>query len=304
MENDRKYTGIVLRAIRKARGYSAEEIAEKIQINPQTIYGYERGLYMPKAKNTERLFDILRIDPIVFEQQIASSEIKTGVADTSFKVDPDGSTTTISQNSGTQIQRIEPAELAQQIISASNRKREAEREAEKKAKSDVEIATDISGAWLPVISDAAAAECNPGLMPLLDCVNQYSEEKAFFPCGKSTDFVIRVSGDSMLPWYPSGTLLLVRPYQDIQNGKRVVAVLDEGEIIFKIFARTKKNQIALMSINEHDGRDYLFPASGKGIRYICRVVQSIRNEDDLDSAMSATGIHHNWEKKLEELNEK
>ena len=41
----------------------------------------------------------------------------------------------------------------------------------------------------------------------------------------------------------------------------------------------------------------------RGIRYICRVVQqSIRNEDDLDSAMSATGMHHDWEKKLDKLN--
>lgn len=302
MENDRKYIGKILRAIRKARGYSAEEIAERIKINPQTIYGYERGLYMPKAKNTERLFDILRIDPVVFEQQIASCELETGVADTSFKVNPDGSTTTGSQSSGTQTMRLNPDELAQQIILESNQKREADREAARKAKSDAEIPTDVDGAWLPVISDAAAAECNPGLMPLLECVNQNSEEKAFFPSGKPTDFVIRVSGDSMLPWYPSGTLLLVRPYQDIPNGKRVVAVLDEGEIIFKIFARTRKNEIALMSINEHDGRDYLFPASGKGIRYICRVVQSIRNEDDLDSAMSATGMHHDWEKKLDKLN--
>lgn len=304
MENDRTYIGKVLRAIRKARGYSAEEIAEKIKINPQTIYGYERGLYMPKAKNTERLFDILRIDPIIFEQQIASSEIETGVADTDFKVNQDGSTTTVSKNSGTHTRRIDSAELAQQIISESNQKREAEWEAARKAESDAEVATDVAGSWLPVISDAAAAECNPGLMPLLECVNQYSEEKAFFPSGKPTDFVIRVSGDSMLPWYPSGTLLLVRPYQDIPNGKRVVAVLDEGEIIFKIFARTRKNEIALMSINEHDGRDYLFPASGKGIRYICRVVQSIRNEDDLDHAMSVTGLHHNWEKKLDKLNGK
>ena len=57
----RIYSGKVLRAIRKARGYSAEEIAEKIQINPQTIYGYERGLYMPKMDCSAKLFGYLEI---------------------------------------------------------------------------------------------------------------------------------------------------------------------------------------------------------------------------------------------------
>ena len=304
MEENRVYTGKVLKSIRLLRGITGPEIQQKLGISTNSLYDYEKGRCFPKSKKADQLFELYKIDQQIFEQQIASSELETGVATGCVKVNPDGSTTSVSGTSGVLKQRIDPAELAQQIITESNRKREAEREAVKKAKSDAELATDVSGAWLPVISDAAAAECNPGLMPLLECVNQFSDEKAFFPSGKPTDFVIRVSGDSMLPWYPSGTLLLVRPYQDIQNGKRVVAVLDEGEIIFKIFARTKKNQIALMSINSHDGRDYLFPASGKGIRYICRVVQSIRNEDDLDSAMSATGIHHNWEKKLDELNGK
>ena len=36
------------------------------------------------------------------------------------------------------------------------------------------------GMFVPIISSAAAASCNPGLMPLLECVNQYSEETAFF----------------------------------------------------------------------------------------------------------------------------
>ena len=300
MDNNRKYTGMVLRAIRKARGYSAEEIAEKIQINPQTVYGYERGLYMPKAKNTEHLFNILRIDPIIFEQQITSSEIETGVATCSFTVGKDG---ILEENSthGKKMTRIEPSELAQKIINESNRKREDEREAVKKVQHEAEVVSDLEGTWLPVISEAAAAECNPGLMPLLDCVAEHSEEQAFFTMGRKTDFAIRVSGSSMMPWYPPKTLLLVRPYQDIQQGKRVVAVLDNGEILFKIFARTKDNRIALMSINDEEGQDFFFPSSGKGIRYICRVIQSIRNEDDLDDAMRESGIHHRWEEKLQQM---
>lgn len=84
------------------------------------------------------------------------------------------------------------------------------------------------GLFVPIITSAAAATCNPGMMPLLDCVNQYSEDKTWFKQAKDGDFVIEVTGTSMSPWYPDGTLLLVRPYQELKNGQRVVAVLDSG----------------------------------------------------------------------------
>lgn len=155
------------------------------------------------------------------------------------------------------------------------------------------------GMFVPIISSAAAASCNPGLMPLLECVNQYSEETAFFKQAKEGDFAIEVSGTSMSPWYPEGTLLLVRPYQDLHNGQRVVAVLDEGEIVFKVYAE-KDDKVCLFSISG-DGQDYIFTRPQVRIRYICRVVASIRNEDDLDEEMKHQSIVHNWELKLKNL---
>lgn len=65
-QNERMGAGEVLRAIRKIRGLSAEEIAKKIKINPQTIYGYEQGKYMPKIQNTQNLFGLLKIDYYIF----------------------------------------------------------------------------------------------------------------------------------------------------------------------------------------------------------------------------------------------
>jgi len=157
-----------------------------------------------------------------------------------------------------------------------------------------------SGIEVPVVSEAAAAECNPGIMPLIDCVSQYAEDKIYFSEGKNGDFAIKVVGCSMLPWYPPGTTLLVRPFQDLRNGQRVIAVLDEGEIIFKVFVRGK-HKIGLVSINGESGKDYEFPLTGKGIRYLCRVIASQRNEDKIDAACRAAGIHHAWEEKLKNL---
>lgn len=297
----KKYHGQVLRQIRKIRNLSAEAIEEKFGISAQCVYGYEQGKCLPKKNNLSKLCDALRINP-----EILSSTVKDafGEVEGQSQTAVDLTTGKISSQSVLSDHTPDPYMVAIKIIQIKKETCgqlvETPQREIKKVQQDAEIVSDLAGKWLPVISEAAAAECNPGLMPLLDCVNQYSEEQAFFSEGKENDFAIRVMGESMMPWYPPGTLLLVRPYQDIPNGKRVVAVLDEGEIIFKIFAKTADNKIALMSINEN-GKDYVFPPSGKGLRYICRVIQSIRNEDDLDNAMRQSGIHHSWETKLKNL---
>ena len=164
--------------------------------------------------------------------------------------------------------------------------------------SDVRIPSE-DGCFVPIISSAAAATCNPGLVPLLDCVNQYSEDKTWFKLAKDGDFAIEVTGTSMSPWYPEGTLLLLRPYQELKNGQRVVAVLDSGEIIFKIYAE-KDGKICLLSING-DGQDFIFEKPIVPIRYICRVIASQRNEDALDEEMKHANITHNWQEKLNKI---
>ena len=155
------------------------------------------------------------------------------------------------------------------------------------------------GLFVPIISSAAAATCNPGLMPLLDCVEQHSEEKTWFRQAKEGDFVIEVIGDSMNPWYPEGTLLLVRPYQPLRNGQRVVAVLDSGEIIFKVYAE-KDDKVCLFSIS-NDGKDFIFTKPMVPLRYICRVIASQRSEDDLDAEMHNVNMVHGWQLKLKEI---
>lgn len=166
------------------------------------------------------------------------------------------------------------------------------------ANSNVRPPSD-KGCFVPIITSAAAATCNPGMMPLLEYINENSEDHTWFKDAKQGDFVIEVIGDSMLPWYPEGTLLLVRPYQDLTNGKRVVAVLDDGSIVFKVYA-AKDDKVCLYSIGA-DGQDYIFDKNNVRIRYICTVIASQRNESDLDLAMSRQGITHSWQAKLEEL---
>lgn len=161
------------------------------------------------------------------------------------------------------------------------------------------ITPSMTGIFVPIVSLAGAASIHPGLSPIMECVNEHAEESAYFPQAKDGDFVIQVSGTSMSPWYPDGTLLLVRPSYDIPNGKRVIAVLDNGDILFKVFAR-KDQKFCLFSI-DNEGRDFVFERPHIPVRYICRVIASIRDEDALDTAMQNAGISHSWQAKLETL---
>lgn len=299
MENSKRYVGAVLRAIREKRGFTCPEIASKHNVSATAIYDYEHGRSFPKAENANKLFSALKIDQKVFEKCVKESIDVSGVSRKSVTIGADGSVKNSSGSHGLEFSRDEVEDKANEIIKKSAESiRDSFRE--NVENSEVKVLSELPpGRSVPVISEAAAAECNPGLMPLIDCVNQNSEENSYFPNAREGDFAIRVSGNSMLPWYPTGTLLLVRPYQDIYNGKRVIAVLDDGEIVFKIFAK-KSGKICLFSING-DGKDFVFPSSGKGLRFLCRVLQSIRNEDDLDEAMAKHGIHHNWEEKLKNI---
>lgn len=152
----------------------------------------------------------------------------------------------------------------------------------------------------PVVSSAAAAEVNTTYYPLAEYASQTSGETATFTSGRPGDFVIRVTGDSMKPWYPPGTLLLVRPHQHIRNGDRVVAVLANGDVLFKCFVE-RKNSIMLLAINGDEGQHMEFKKNDyAAIRDLYRVVQSLKLEDDVDGAMRERGIEHFWEKYKEE----
>ena len=149
---------------------------------------------------------------------------------------------------------------------------------------------------VPVIGFAAAATANPALMPIADFASEYADDYQAFPLAQEGDFCLVVSGDSMLPWYPEGTRLLCRPCRPVR-GQRVVAVLDSGEVVFKVFV-DKDDKFCLFSIND-EGEDYVFKKKDfHAVRAIYSIIESIRDEQAIDQAMRSSGIHHRWEEKL------
>ena len=105
----------------------------------------------------------------------------------------------------------------------------------------------------------------------------------------------------MLPWYPPNTLILARPNERPKNGDRVIAVLADGSVVFKVFAENG-DYFYLMSVNDTDGRDFKFRKNDyAAVRAIYLVIQSMRDERALDRAMDQKGIAHFWQEKIKNL---
>ncbi len=64
----RHYFGRILRKIRKQKDLTPDVIGHKMGINPQTVYGYERGLYLPKLDQLRNLTHILNLTEMFIDQ--------------------------------------------------------------------------------------------------------------------------------------------------------------------------------------------------------------------------------------------
>ncbi len=81
-------------------------------------------------------------------------------------------------------------------------------------------------------------------------------DEVHFPVGPNANaYALEVSGDSMLPLYRDGDVIIVSPTEQVRRGDRVVARTQDGEVMAKILHRQTANQVELHSINpEHEPR--------------------------------------------------
>ncbi len=91
-----------------------------------------------------------------------------------------------------------------------------------------------------------------------------------FPTASSEgSYALKVQGDSMLPLYRDGDVLIVQPGATVRRGDRVVVKTTDGEVMAKILVRQNARGIELLSLNpEHPNRQ--IPAGG--IEWIARIV--------------------------------
>ncbi|TDQ64130.1 phage repressor protein C with HTH and peptisase S24 domain [Maritalea mobilis] len=81
-------------------------------------------------------------------------------------------------------------------------------------------------------------------------------DEVHFPVGPDANaYALEVSGDSMLPLYRDGDVIIVSPTEQVRRGDRVVVRTQDGEVMAKILHRQTANQVELHSINpEHEPR--------------------------------------------------
>lgn len=107
---------------------------------------------------------------------------------------------------------------------------------------------------VPVLSIAQAAGYEPAVEPLCDYLRETSDKTALFFDVADNCFALEVSGDSMAPDYPNGSIALVSAGDYPQRGDIVAAKLNDGQVVIKEYHRCN-NIITLQSINP-DGKNF------------------------------------------------
>ena len=75
------------------------------------------------------------------------------------------------------------------------------------------------------------------------------------PGQKAGCYALEVQGDSMMPLYRDGDVLIVEPGAQVRRGDRVVVKTRDGEVMAKVLARQTARTIELASLNpDHPGR--------------------------------------------------
>ena len=82
-------------------------------------------------------------------------------------------------------------------------------------------------------------------------------------------YALEISGDSMLPLFRDGDIIIVSPSSPIRRGDRVVVKTKEGEVMAKELKRRTAKTIELKSLNsEHGERVFAVP----DVLWIARIV--------------------------------
>ena len=155
---------------------------------------------------------------------------------------------------------------------------------------------------LLTVAQAASVQAAPFGPP----ANIEAGEQSGFISAREGDFAIVVAGRSMMPWYPPGTQVLVRPGELPKTGDRVVAMLAQNEEpLFKVFIDLG-DTFGLLSINEKYGIApiYINKMARDEWYWVWPIIESKRNERALDAAMRDFGIHHFWEERVAEVMKK
>ena len=75
------------------------------------------------------------------------------------------------------------------------------------------------------------------------------DEVPFPDIGDPNAYALEISGDSMLPFYRPGDIVVVSPNASVRRGDRVVAKTRDGEVMVKQLVRRTSKRVELESFN-------------------------------------------------------
>ncbi len=80
---------------------------------------------------------------------------------------------------------------------------------------------------------------------------------------------LEITGDSMMPLYREGDIIIVSPSATIRKGDRVVLRLDDGQVMAKIMHRQTAKTVEVASINTaHENKVYEL----KNVDWVARII--------------------------------
>ena len=95
------------------------------------------------------------------------------------------------------------------------------------------------------------------------------EEVDFPDIRDENAYALEITGDSMLPVYRDGDIIIVSPAESVRRGDRVVAKTTDGEVMAKLLMRKTATIVVLASFNaEHEDRVFKLDE----IDWIARVI--------------------------------
>jgi phage repressor protein C with HTH and peptisase S24 domain len=94
-------------------------------------------------------------------------------------------------------------------------------------------------------------------------------DEVALPAFGEDSYALEVSGDSMLPLYRKGDILIVSPTARIRKGDRVVVKTADGEVMAKVLKRRTAERVELASANPEHG-DRVVPAAD--IAWMARIL--------------------------------
>ena len=95
------------------------------------------------------------------------------------------------------------------------------------------------------------------------------EDIAFPEIADQHCYALEITGDSMLPVYREGDIVIVSPNTSVRKGDRVIARTKGGEVMAKILQRQTSRTIELASFNpDHESKSY----DMKDMDWIARIV--------------------------------